>query len=199
MNTLKITIGIIAILLTFVGYVPYIRDILKKKTRPHLYSWFLWGLVSLIGFGLQFSAGGGIGSVVTLAAALVCFVIVALGFTAGKKDITKGDTVFLVGALLAASIWIFAKQPIVSVILISIIEMLGFIPTIRKSWHDPHSETLITYQMNTLRFALALFALHTYTLVTWLYPLTWLVANGLFSGVLILRRNRIGTNTSFSG
>ena len=33
---MKDILGFIAIALTFIGYVPYIRDTLQGKTRPHV-------------------------------------------------------------------------------------------------------------------------------------------------------------------
>lgn len=59
---MKEIVGTIAVVLTFVGYVPYIRDTLKGKTKPHVYTWFVWGLVTLAAFALQMSAhaGGGV-------------------------------------------------------------------------------------------------------------------------------------------
>ncbi|KKU87935.1 MAG: hypothetical protein UY16_C0016G0027 [Candidatus Gottesmanbacteria bacterium GW2011_GWA2_47_9] len=191
MLTIKYLIGVIAVLLTFVGYVPYIRDTIKGKTKPHVYSWFLWGFVTIIAFALQVSGNAGIGSLVTLAAALVSFVIFALGLRNGKKDITKADTAFFIAALIAIVIWVFAKQPVLSVILISTIEMLGFVPTVRKSWNKPHSETLFTYALNAFRHGLSIFALQRYSIVTWLYPVTWTLANGLFSIILLIRRRKL--------
>jgi len=49
----KIIIGVIAIVLTFIGYIPYIRDIFKKKTTPHIFTWFIWTLAVGITYGLQ--------------------------------------------------------------------------------------------------------------------------------------------------
>lgn len=191
MLTIKYFIGIIAVLLTFVGYVPYLRDTIKGKTKPHVYSWFLWGFVTMIAFGLQISGGAGIGSLVTLAAAFVSFVIFALGLRNGKKDITKTDTAFFITALVAVGIWLVAKQPILSVILISAIDMLGFAPTVRKSWNKPYSETLFTYELNAFRHGLSIFALQSYSIITWLYPVTWVLANGLFSIILLIRRGQL--------
>ncbi len=191
MFTVKYFIGIIAVLLTFVGYVPYLRDTIKGKTKPHIYSWFLWGFVTLIAFALQVSGKAGVGSLVTLAAALISFVIFVLGLKSGKKDITKADTAFFIAALIAIVIWVFAKQPVVSVILISTIEMLGFVPTVRKSWNKPYSETLFTYELNAFRHGLSIFALQRYSIVTWLYPVTWVLANGLFSIMLLMRRKQL--------
>lgn len=189
--TLKDVIGAIAVLLTFVGYVPYIRDTISGKTKPHVYTWFLWAFVTAIAFALQVSESAGPGSLVTLAASIVCFVIFALSYRQGTKDIVKTDTVFFILGIIALILWLFAKQPAMSVIIVSIIDMLAFGPTIRKSWNKPYTETLVSYQINTLRFALALFALQRYTIVTSLYPLTWVVANGFFSLFLIWRRKTI--------
>ncbi|KKU90276.1 MAG: hypothetical protein UY21_C0025G0011 [Microgenomates group bacterium GW2011_GWA1_48_10] len=52
---IKNLLGIVATFLVFVGYIPYTRDILKGKTKPHLYSWFLWAFVTWIAFALQFT------------------------------------------------------------------------------------------------------------------------------------------------
>lgn len=93
----KYLVGIVVVLLTFVGYVPYIRDIIKGKTKPHVYTWFLWGLVTSIAFALQISDRAGIGSLVTLAAAIVCFIIFFFGMRIGEKNITFSDKISLSG------------------------------------------------------------------------------------------------------
>lgn len=190
---MKEVIGGIAVLLTFVGYIPYIRDTLKGKTKPHVYTWFIWGFISFIAFGLQFSDQAGPGSLVTLAAAIVCFLIFLLSLRMGSKNITLSDTLFLLAALAATALWLFAKQPILSVILLSIIDILAFAPTIRKSWHKPYEETLMSYVLNTIRFGLSLLALAHYTTVSALYPATWVLANGLFAIFLVLRRRQISS------
>ena len=187
---MKNVIGIVAVILAFIGYIPYIRDTLKGKTKPHIYSWFIWGLVTAIAFALQISDKAGVGSLVTLAAALISFGIFFLGLRYGNKQITKSDKLFFFLALLSIVIWIFAKQPVISVILVSSIDMLGFAPTIRKSWNDPFSETLFSYLLNTFRHGLSIFALANYSIITWLYPVSWSLANGLFSLMLIVRRRQ---------
>ncbi|MEK7571820.1 MAG: hypothetical protein AAB553_06110 [Patescibacteria group bacterium] len=194
MEDIKNTIGIIAISLTFFGYIPYIRDTLKGKTKPHIYSWFIWASIGAIAFALQLSGGAGIGGFVTLTAVIIACIIFILGLRSGKKDITKFDTLCLVFALLALLIWIFAKQPVFSAVLLTAIEVVAFIPTIRKSWNNPHSETLSFYLMNTLRFTLAIIALQNYSILTTLYPAVWLLGNGAFSIILIVRRKQLANS-----
>lgn len=192
MSDLKNVVGIVAVFLTFIGYIPYIKDVISGKTVPHVYSWFLWGFVTLIAFALQVSAGGGIGAYVTFTAGLLCTIVFIIGFTKkGKKDITQVDTIFFILALIALGFWLIAKQPVISAILTTGVDLLGFAPTIRKSWNKPYSETLSFYLLNTIRFILAVFSLQRYTIVTALYPLAWIFGNGLFGLMLIMRRKQL--------
>lgn len=180
-----------AVFLTILGYIPYLRDTFTGKTTPHIYTWFIWGLVTAIAYALQVSDGAGVGSWVTLVVAIISFIIFGVGLINGKRDITRSDTVFFILSFIALYFWLIAKQPILSILLVSTIDMLGFIPTIRKSWHKPRSETLFTYQLNAFRHGLSFFALQNYTIITWLYPITWSLANFLFSLMLIIRRKQL--------
>lgn len=188
---IKATLGIIAVILSIVGYVPYLRDTFSGKTTPHIYTWFIWGTVTAIAYALQVSGGAGVGSWVTLTVAIIAYIIFAIGLRNGKKDITRSDTLFFILSIFAIFLWLVAKQPVLSVILVSTIDMLGFIPTIRKSWNKPHSETLFTYELNAFRHGLSVLALQNYTIVTWLYPVSWTLANTLFSLMLVVRRKAL--------
>lgn len=188
----KIILSIIAIFLTLLGHASYIRNVLRGKTTPHVYTWFIWGIITSITYGLQVSAGAGVGSWVTLTVAIICFFVFILGLKNGKKDITKLDTIFFILSFVALFLWLIAKQPVLSVILATSIDMLGFVPTIRKSWNKPYSETLFLYGISFFRHFVSFFALQQYNIVTWLFPVSWIVANGLFSVMLIIRRRQVG-------
>lgn len=152
----------------------------------------MWGFVTFIAFSLQIYGKAGTGAYVTLAAALMCLTVITLGFKyKSTSDITKIDILFFLSAFVALGLWLFAKQPILSIILTTIIDLLGFAPTIRKSWHKPYTETLSFYYLNTLRFGLAVFSLNRYTIITALYPITWCLANGLFAIMLVSRRKQL--------
>ena len=113
---MKEIIGIIAVVLTFVGYAPYILDTVKGKTKPHIYSWFTWAFVTYIIFALQIFGHGGAGTLTTLATTVLCLIIFILGLRNGEKNITKFDTVTFIVALIATGIWIFTKQPTSAII-----------------------------------------------------------------------------------
>jgi hypothetical protein len=191
MFTLKEIIGVLAVFLTLLGYAPYIRDIFKNKTKPHVFSWLVWSILTGIIYALQLNAGAGAGSWVTLILVVIMIFIFFLSLKRGSMDIKKIDIVFLGLALLALPLWLIAEQPVLSIILLSTVDMLGFAPTVRKSWNAPYSETLSLYTITTFRHGLSLLALEHYSIVTWLFPGTWVVANAAFSIFLILRRRKI--------
>jgi hypothetical protein len=95
---------------------------------------------------------------------------------------------FLALALTSLVFWIFAKQPIVSAILLALINILAFGPTVRKSWNKPFSETLTTYVINSSRQGLGLLALENYNVVTYLFPLSSILITVSFILLLIIRR-----------
>lgn len=189
---MKEALAIGATVLIVVAYVPYIQDILKGKTKPHVYSWFVSALVTFIAFGLQLSEGAGWGILPTFVASIAGFIIFALSLKHQKRaSITKSDTFFFFMSLIAVVLWLVVDQPLLSVLIISVIDILAFVPTFRKSWSRPDQETASSYAVNSLRFTLATVAVQRYSIVTVLYPLSQAFADGLFALFLILRRRTV--------
>jgi hypothetical protein len=187
----KLIISLVAIVLTIIGYVPYIRDIFKRKTVPHVFTFFIWGFASILTFALQMHGGGGVGAWVTLAAAIICLFIFVLGLKYGEKNITRADIIFFVISIISLVLWPIAKQPVWAVVLIVAVDVFGFLPTIRKSWNKPYSETLFTYQLCVFRHGMSMFGLRQFNLLTLLYPLAWTAANFIFVIILMARRKII--------
>lgn len=189
---MKDLFGLIAVALAFVAYAPYFRDILAKKSNPHPYSWFVWGLTSILIFALQITHGGGAGAYTTATVAVISFVVCALALkNGGNKDITHTDTFMLLMALISTGLWLLADQPTLSMILLIAADMFGFIPSVRKAWHKPYGETLSMWSINSLRHGLSIPALYSYSVLTLLNPVTWVIANFGFSIMLIYRRRLV--------
>lgn len=184
----KIVMSVVVTALTFIGYAPYIRDVIKDKTKPHSFTWLVWSFATGITFALQISNGAGLGALATLSATVICFSIFILGLIKKNVDIVYFDIVFLILSFVALFFWLVVKQPVLSIILIVMVDVLGFLPTVRKSWNAPHTETLFSYQLSTIRQLLAIFALQQYSIITWLSPLVWFFVNLLFFTMLIVRR-----------
>ena len=146
MMEIKWFLSILAIALLFIGYFPYLRDTINGKTRPHIFSYIIWALTTFIVFGIQLQSGGGAGAWVTFAIGCMMLVVLGLSYKNGRDDITKGDFITLVVALLAIPLWLLANLPLLSLVILTAIDLLGFLPGMRKSWVDPWSETISLYQ-----------------------------------------------------
>lgn len=184
----RVWLGIIATLLAIVGYIPYFRDIFKGRTKPHAFTWLVWGLLTAIAFAAQLAEGGGAGAWVTGFTALISFIIFGLALTKGERRFVAFDWYCLAGAAVALLLWWLTESPLWSVVLVTVIDALAFLPTFRKSYHRPYEETVSTYVLSGLKFLIAIFALQAYTPATWLYPASLVLMNWLFVAMVLWRR-----------
>lgn len=189
-------LGSVAVIIGIVSYIPYLRHLFAGKTKPHAFSWFVWFMINAIAFSAQISAGAGAGAWVTGFTGIACLVVTIAAWKVGRQNITRLDWLFFAGALGALAVWAVTDDPLWSVILITGIDALAFIPTFRKSYHKPDEETASVYALSAVKFAVSLAALSTVTLTTVLYPLSLVITNGLFAALILWRRNQPAANTT---
>lgn len=183
-------IGLAAVLLSIVGHLPYITDTIKGKTKPHVFTWVIWAIVTILAFLGQWLKGGGAGSWTTGVTGLITILVALLALKHGSKDIRRSDKLFFAGALIAIIPWYLTDDPTLSIVIITLIDVLAFIPTVRKTIGNPSSETLFTYALNIPRHGLALIALENYNLATYLYPASLFVMNILMTFIIIRPKTR---------
>jgi len=56
---IKLIVAIISSIVSVILFIPYIVDIFKKKTEPHIYSWLIWTITIGIATVAGFKSGGG--------------------------------------------------------------------------------------------------------------------------------------------
>ncbi len=184
----KEIIGGLATLLGTGSCLIYLWQIFKRTTKPHVFSWFIWGILSLIGFLAQYAAKAGPGSWAVGASSLFCFVVAFTGLFYGEKAITRGDWVCFIFSLSSIPVWLATSNPLWAVVIVSAIDAVAFYPTVRKSWFSPQEEGMTTFFIYGLQMFLALAALESYTLTTVLYPATIFVLNMGLTFMLFYRR-----------
>ena len=190
MLTIKTILSLVAVVLIFVSYSFYIKDILKGKARPHVFTWGLWSIIVFILFLLQLSAGASFGATPTLFVSLLCITVFILSLIKEEdKNIKPIDIVFLIVTLLTIPIWLLTKAPVLSTILLIIVYSFAGEGTIRKSWVDPYSETLSLWAINAFRALLSIFALSKFNFVTLAFPIAVFLGAITISSILIFRRN----------
>lgn len=188
---MKETIAIIAAIFAIIGNVPYLWDVFKGKVKPHPYTWLVWTIVSCIVFFGQIAKGAGVGAIPTGASEIFTVIIFFFSLRYGFKHITKTDTAFLIIALAGLIPWILTKDPTISVIIAVSIDLVGFIPTLRKTWKFPETEIPILYGMNVLRHILMLFALQAYNVATMLHSIAMIITNTAMTWFIVRKGKKV--------
>ncbi len=181
----KEVVAIIAVILAIVGNVPYLRDVVKLRVKPHPYTWLMWSIVSGVTFFGQLAKGAGVGALPTAVSEIFTIVIFVFSLRYGFKNIDRKDTYFLIAALLGIIPWLITDDPTLSVVIVVSIDLIAFIPTIRKTWNNPRTETPLLFSMNAARHVLTLFSLQAYNIATTLHSIAMIITNALMTGIII--------------
>ncbi|MBE9528516.1 MAG: hypothetical protein IME99_04685 [Proteobacteria bacterium] len=185
----KELLSAVAILLTFVAYVPYIRLILKGSVRPHVFSWVIWGTTTFVVFLAQLEDHGGAGAwPIGVSGVITIFIALLAYIKRADVKITTTDWLFFGSAMSSLPLWYFTSDPLWAVVILTTVDLFGFGPTIRKVYAQPHSESLLFYFLFALRNAIAIAALENYSATTLLFPVLTAVACLLLIAMAASRR-----------
>lgn len=187
-NQLQFLAGVIGSAVSLLAAIPYGYAIYKRTTRPHLFSWLIWSVVTAIAAAGQFAAGAGPSAWCTAAIAVTCFLTFVASIFRGERSRAKSDWLFLGVALSAIPIWVLTKDPTISVCLVTLIELAGLAPTVRKTMRDPWSENLTYFALCVLKYFLAMLALETWSVAVAFYPTVNIVASAGVCILMIVRR-----------
>jgi len=186
----KRVLAVSAIVLTFVANVPYLINAVRGRTEPHMVTWMLLGIITSLAFVVQLQQGAGFDAVPLGVAGAMNFVNCLAGRKQATYRIVWTDVVCGIVALAAVVQWRLSEDPLRAVLFLSAASLVAFWPTVRKAASSPNSETLSTYQRNTIRYLLVVLAIEHMTLTSVLYPAIWVGVNALFSIYLVSRRRR---------
>ena len=178
----------VGVVLSFAATGIYIVSIVRGKTKPHLFTYLVWSIVTIIAFFGSLVSGGGYGAWLTGLSGFFTVVVMVLCFRYGTKDIKPIDTFFLIAALISIVPWLIFKDPLWSVVLATAIDVCGYLPTIRKTWKAPQSEVAAGWALGTVRSAISLVTLGAFNITTVIFPLEILIMNSIVVYVIFWRR-----------
>lgn len=183
--------SVAAVVLTFAAFLPYIRSILQGRTRPHVFSWVIWGITTVVVFFAQLADRGGIGAWPVGLSGIVTLYIATLAYARkGDSRITRLDWIFFALALFSLPLWYLAGDPLWAVVTLTMVDLLGFGPTFRKAYARPFEERLALFAIMSVRNLLVIAALEHYSLTTCLFPAAISVAC-LAMITMVLSRRRM--------
>jgi hypothetical protein len=191
----KELISVAAIALTFVLFAGYIRQIRSGQIKPHVFSWLVWAIVTLTVFLAQLSDDAGAGAWPIGISGAITFYIAALSYAKrGDTQITATDWAFFLAALSAFPAWYLTANPLWAVVILTMADLAGFGPTVRRAYRQPHLESVGFFALGALRNLLVVLALEHYSLTTALFPAAVGGACLLLAALLVVRRKALAVD-----
>jgi hypothetical protein len=182
--------GIAAGIVSFAAFIPYVRGILKGTTVPNRATWIIWGAIGIVSCGAFDSMEPGFAFWASLVYA-ICPTLIALLILLpgkGKGGWEKLDIGCFAGAIMLGILWfVFKYEPIMILLAAIGIDMLGILPTIKKSWIEPHKEEMLAWMLSALGGVLNLYATEQSDLSVIAYPLYLAIGSSVVYSILIWR------------
>lgn len=170
----------LSIVVAIISYTWYIRGIFQWRNKPHAFSWLIRWIMTGTAFFAQRTQTDSPATRVLWLSAIICFFVAAFARYKHKSIIANIDRVYFTLSILALILRYITKTPVRSVILIVLTDLLAFLPTFRKTWHDPDAESIFVYFLSATKFVLVLWSLDVISITTALYPAYLVLANASF-------------------
>lgn len=170
-------LGIGAGVLSFAAYALYIFSTLQGKTKPNRATWWILTLVGLL-IATSYYAGGARDTMwVALSYVLGPAIIAVLSLKYGEGRWERLDQFCLTGALVTAVIWYLSKSALIVLLINILMDFLGLLPTIKKSYLRPEGEDRRAWTLESFAGVVNMFAIGRWTFAIAVYPMYLLILN----------------------
>ena len=181
----------IAVVINAGGVTGYIRDTLRGNTFPHRITWFLWGFIPFVTVAVQLRDHVGIQTVMTFSYFATAMAVLVTSFLArrGSWQVTPFDWACGGVCLAAVAVYAATLKGDLAISLLLTAEFFAAVPTVRKSWKAPETETWNVFLAGVVSSSITLLTVRHWTFPTYALS-TWI---GLQSGTqVMLVRGRLG-------
>lgn len=164
------------------GAVAYIRDTLKGQTKPNRISWSMWALAPLIGTAAALYAQADPWATVRIfLAGFLPLIVFTASFLNPKSywKLTLFDFLCGLCALLAIVVWGTINSPQLAILFAALGDGFATIPTVRKAWIQPETETGITYIASFVAVLLIIPSIPRWDIENSAFQIYLLIANAL--------------------
>jgi hypothetical protein len=177
MPDVRAVIGIVAGVVTLVGFVPYIVAVRRGQAKPNRATWWIWTVACGALFASYYATGERSSVWVPLSYVLGPLIIGALSLKHGEGGWTRFDQACIGASALGLLAWWLSGSPLVALVANMGVDFAGALPTIRKTYRDPRSESSIAWSFFLGGAALNLLAVETWTSAASVLPIYFFAVN----------------------
>lgn len=177
------------VLANIVGTIPYIIGTLQGSTKPNKISWFFWTLAPGIAAFSSYAAGAGLASIPAFCGAALCAVVLLLSFfnRAAYWRLEAFDYACGALALFGLVLWYTPSNPLLALGFAIAADISASIPTVRKAWTHPETESPWTYAGGFLNGFGGLFVLPALNFASLGFPITTVIIESTILSALFYR------------
>jgi hypothetical protein len=186
--------AILGALITVAGSASYARDTMRGRTQPNRVTWILWTVAPLIAFAAEVVQGVGLESLMTLAVGVGPLLVVIASYLDPRAyyRLTRFD--LICGALSVAALiaWGVTGTGDVAILFSILADFFGLIPTLRKAYRDPESESASAFVASGCGSVITLLTVApgNWTFANVGFPLYILAADLTLSSLILIPRRR---------
>jgi hypothetical protein len=185
MEQFRNALSIIAGIMFLVGFVPYIRAILRKETKPAKASWIIWASLDYIVFAGMIAEKTVNGQI--LGAVAGATIVIGLALKYGTSGWTNIDKLCLGGAVLGIALWRVFNDPVLGIMTSCTVAFFGSIPTFVSAWKDPSREDKLAWTIFWVSCVCAVIAIPHWTPADAAQPLTFFAIESVMMYILYTR------------
>jgi hypothetical protein len=185
-------LGVAAALIGLADMAPYVRDTVRRSTRPHRGTWLIWTVLAVVVSLSQHADGGSWSVAIAVAQAVTNGLVLALAIRLGTGGVNALDATLMAVAVAGVAGWQLAGDPLIATACVVAADLIAAAMMVPKTWRDPGSETLSMFAWATLTGALSAGAVGSVEASLLLYPAYYCLVNGGLALLIVGRRGAIG-------
>lgn len=160
-----------------ISFLPYLISIFKGQAKPERMSWFIWSILGGIAFSSQFTKGASSSLWLPGIQTLGDLLIFVLSIRYGMGGMMKRDKWALGIAIASLVLWYVTGQSSIALFSAILIDAIGTILTILKSYEHPTTEPISAWILTALGGLFAIFAVSGLNWVLLVFPLYTFIGN----------------------
>jgi hypothetical protein len=181
-------LGVAAALIGLADMVPYLRDTVRRSTRPHRGTWLIWTVLAVVVSLSQQADGASWSVAMAVTQAATNGLVLALAIRLGTGGVSALDASLIALAGVGVGGWLLAGDPLTATACVVVADVAAAAMMVPKTWRDPGSETVSTFAGASLAGALATAAVAAPDPSLLLYPAYYCLVNGALALLIVGRR-----------
>lgn len=188
MQSIQIFLGQLAAILAVIQIVPYVRSILNGETKPSRTSYGIWLAINTVALTSYFASGATTTRWLFVVLTFNALIVFLLSLKFGVGGFSRLDISCLLLAFLAICAWLITDSPELARYIALAATILGYLPTIKKSYAHPETENTLSWGIYVVATTLNAAALTTLSPVIAAPPI---VAVLMSTTILLLLQKRL--------